>query len=511
MSKNEKTTEQKEQLEGKVVTKYDKKMQKRQEQKAQETREKRRNTLISAVVVVVLVCLIASFPIRTYLAVNETYVTVGGEDVTKVEFDYNYNMVMNNYMNQFGSYMTYFGLDTTKDLSTQMYSDTLTWKDYFEQLAVDNLVESKALMAQANAEGFTYDTTEVYNAFKDSLKQAAQAQGVTEKKYIQQLYGSYANMDRISDYVKQDVITSAYFEKVTEGKTPSDEEIQAHYDGNKADYDSVDYRITTIKAELPTESAQETDTTEATEPSEEEVAKAMEAARVQADAALEGIMTEGELMENITRLEAASVISTWLFEDARQAGDTTVIEDTASNQYYVLGFEKRYLDQTPSVDVRVIIPEEKTGEEILEEWKNGAATEESFIELCAQYSTDTSSAVEGGLYEALVPDSMPEDIATWMFDEARAAGDTVSITSAEDGYTYVMYYVGQNVPEWKVNIKNTLLNNTMTAYLEEIKADITVEDPKGKLNYLKVEAQEATAASEEAESAEATESTDVTE
>lgn len=61
-----------------------------------------------------------------------------------------------------------------------------------------------------------------------------------------------------------------------------------------------------------------------------------------------------------------------------------------------MAFEKRYLDETPSADVRVIIPtEDKTGEEILEEWKSGAATEDSFAELCKKYTQDTS-AVENG-------------------------------------------------------------------------------------------------------------------
>ena len=36
-----------------------------------------------------------------------------------------------------------------------MYSDTLTWQDYFEQNAVESLKQNKALMAEAKAAGFT--------------------------------------------------------------------------------------------------------------------------------------------------------------------------------------------------------------------------------------------------------------------------------------------------------------------------------------------------------------------
>ena len=85
MSKNEKVTENKEQTEQKVMTKYDRKVQKRKEEKEKEKKEERISTAIGIVVLVALVCLVASFPIRTYLATHETYVVVNGEAVKKVE------------------------------------------------------------------------------------------------------------------------------------------------------------------------------------------------------------------------------------------------------------------------------------------------------------------------------------------------------------------------------------------------------------------------------------------
>ena len=179
MSKNEKVTEnkeQKEQTEQKVMTKYDRKVQKRKEEKEKEKKEERISTTVGIVFLVALVCLVASFPIRTYLATHETYVVINGEEVNKVEFDYAYNTSKNNYITQYGSYLSYFGLDTSKDLSTQMYSDTLTWQDYFEQNAVESLKQNKALMAEAKAAGFTYDTTDEYNTFKETIKTSAAAE-----------------------------------------------------------------------------------------------------------------------------------------------------------------------------------------------------------------------------------------------------------------------------------------------------------------------------------------------
>lgn len=515
MSKNEKVTENKEQTEQKVMTKYDRKVQKRKEEKEKEKKEERISTAIGIVVLVALVCLVASFPIRTYLATHETYVVVNGEAVNKVEFDYQYNLTKNNYITQYGSYLTYFGLDTSKDLSTQMYSDTLTWQDYFEQNAVESLKQNKALMAEAKAAGFTYDTTDEYNTFKETIKTSAASAGISEKEYVRSIYGSYATMGRIEEYVKNDMVMNAYYQKLQEDNAPSDDEIQSYYEENKATYDSVDYRLTTIEADLPTEpteladpveetAADTTGTTDGTaatdstqdtayQPSDAEIAKAMEDAKVLADDAEQTVAKDGEAHENEKKSSVNYLISDWLFDDARKAGDTTVITNDNSHCYYAVAFEKRYLDETPSADVRVIIPtEDKTGEEILEEWKSGAATEDSFAELCKKYTQDTSAVENGGLFEQVTKTGMTEELSNWIFDNSRQAGDTVAITVSDT--TYVLYYIGQDQPEWKINIKNTLVSDTMSQHMQDITADVTVEDPKGKLNYLKVQAEESAAA-----------------
>lgn len=532
MSKNEKVTEnkeQKEQTEQKVMTKYDRKVQKRKEEKEKEKKEERISTTVGIVFLVALVCLVASFPIRTYLATHETYVVINGEEVNKVEFDYVYNTSKNNYITQYGSYLSYFGLDTSKDLSTQMYSETLTWKDYFEQNAVESLKQNKALMAEAKAAGFTYDTTDEYNTFKETIKTSAAAAGVSDKEYVRSIYGSYATMGRIEEYVKNDMVMNAYYQKLQEDNAPSDDEVQSYYEENKATYDSVDYRLTTIEADLPTEPTEladpveetaadttgSTDGTAATDstqdtayqPSDAEIAKAMEDAKVLADDAEQTVAKDGEAHENEKKSSVNYLISDWLFDDARKAGDTTVITNDNSHCYYVVAFEKRYLDETPSADVRVIIPtEDKTGEEILEEWKNGAATEDSFAELCKKYTQDTSAVENGGLFEQVTKTGMTEELSNWIFDSSRQAGDTVAITVSDS--TYVLYYIGQDQPEWKINIKNTLVSDTMSQHMQDITADVTVADPKGKLNYLKVQAEESAAAETETATAETQEITE---
>lgn len=515
MSKKTENTEQTENTERKqekVLTKYDLKMQKRAEERRKAKKEEFVSRITGIVIVVALLCLVLSFPLRTYMAVYGTYIKVGGEKVSRVEFDYNYNIVKNNYISQNGYYMSLFGIDLSGDLSQQMYSATMSWKDYFEQKAVENIANNKALKAQAKAAGFTYDASADYAEYEQSLKSSAAAAGKTEKAYIQELYGSLATASRIKPYVKDTMLTDAYFTAVAEEKTPGDEEIRTYYDENKDSYDSVNYRLITVNAELPTEPTEladpvdETENTEETdaayEPSEAEIAFAMVQARKEAEEKQSTVAAEGDLMENAMMSSTNSLYCDWLFAEERKAGDTTIIENETRHLYYVLAFEKRYLDETPTVDMRMIALEKENGQTVLDEWKSSDATEESFAEIADKYNDSSILPVQGGLLEGLSKDGMLDEMAEWLFDSKRVKGDTTIIAPEDDELNYVIYYVGTNSPVWKQNIENSLLTEAMAQYMTEIVQGYTVEDSRGRLNYLKIQAQEE--ASRNSESSQAT-------
>lgn len=461
----------------KVVTKYDLKVQRREEAKAKAKRDRLVGNIVGIVIVAALFCLVISFPIRSYLAVNETYATVNGDKVSRVEFDYNYNVSLNNYMNQYGSYMSMLGMDLSGDLSTQMYSDTLTFQDFFTQMAMENIVNNKALRERAEAEGFTYDTAADYADFEERLKSAASEAGVTEKDFIRSNYGTFATLSRISGFVKESLYLSAYYDSVVDAKMPSNEEAESYYRENADEYDSVDYRLLTVEAKL----------SEA--PTEEETTAAMAEAKKEAEEVLKTVATEGELSENITSTYAPYLLRDWLFDSSRKAGDTTVIENTSANSYYVVAFENRYLDETPTVNIRAIITTEDA-QAILAEWQAGEATEESFADLCDNYNDPSLVPATGGLMENIQPGRMSEDMEAWLSDSARKAGDTVALSPEGDGYSYILYYLSESDPWWMVSAKNTLLSTVMEAYMEEITADISIEDPKENLKYLHVSEEE---------------------
>ncbi len=508
--KNQKETPKQE---NKVMTKYDRKMQAYQEQEKKARAQKRRGTVIGIAVVVLVAAFVFSFPIRTYMAVNGTYITIGGEKINKVEFDYHYAMARSSFISQNSYYLSMMGMDTST-IDDQMYSTELTFRDYFEQLAVGNIQSTKAMKTAAQESGFTYDTETEYEETMEDLRERASENGMTLNRYLKNVFGSYATESRLEDVIREGILTTAYYEQVAEASGPSDAEIDSYYEENKQSYDLVDYHMTIVEAQLPTAAPDGSVTLDdegnevAYEPTEEEIAAAMADAREAADAAEDTILADGDLYEGQSSSSVNSLLREWLFDESRAEGDTTVVEDTTGNRYLVAGFDRRYRDETPTVDMRAIVTQTVDAQSILTEWQSGDATEESFIALCSQYD---ENGVEDGLYEGVEVDSMNEDMNAWMADASRQKGDTAAFTD-DNGYHYVLYYLGTNDPAWKLDIYDLLLSETMSEYLDTIIEGIAVEDPKGNLNYLKVEAEaaassEAAAAQEESaeESAEGSE------
>ncbi len=499
----------------KVLTRYDRKMQKREEQKRKEQRDKRIFSVVGIVLLVGLVCFVLSFPIRSWRSVYGTYIVAADEKVTRVEFDYNYSLVKNNYISQNAYMLSYFGLDLSGDLSTEMYSETMSWKDFFEELAVRNLLSGKAMRRDMEAAGFSYDESADYERFMDALREAASEEGTSFGEYLRALYGQYATEKRVEDYIRLDLKLKAYSDEVSESKAPSEEEIQAYYEDSKNSYDSVDYHLLTINAELPTEPTELADPVEETEgeageedgeeaayePSEAEIEAAMSLAKTQAEEKQAVVAKEGEEYVNVQYSAANYHLTDWLFDSERKEGDTTVIEDTVSHCYYVVSFDGRYLDQTPTVTMRAIITQKGNAQSILDEWAAGEATEDSFAALADQYNNPLTTALEGGLVDGLEEGTLTAELSDWLFDEARVYGDTAVITPEGDSNTYILYYAGTGDPSWKMSIRQTLLSQTMDEYVSGLQEGLEVEDPHHNLDYIEIRAQEEAEAAEEANDA----------
>ena len=511
MSKKEQQTQEK------VMTKYDRKMQRREEEKRRAKKEKVTGTVALIAILVALVCFVLSFPIRTYMTLNKTFVTVGDEKLTKVEYDYYFYTTMNDYINQYGMYLSYMGLDVNGDISAQMYSETMTWKDYFDEMTVEAIKQSKSLKKDAEANGFTAEVQKDYDTFIQNQKDAASEMGLSYSEYIKKAFGPYATEKRITPFVKEAAMVSQYYDKVEAEKKPTDEDMEKYYAENSQSYDSVNYRLFTIDAELPTAPTELADPVEEAEentengeekeyePSEAEIQKAMEDAKAVAESKLETVAEEGERTEGARYSTLVTVLQDWLFEDGRKAGDKEIIEDSSYNRYYVIWFEARYRDETPTRNVRGIMTTNEKAQEFVDQWKENGSTEGAFVELCNNAYKEYSLSADGGLVEGIAKKGLDEGLANFLFaDDTKPGAVEIIPAGADDTVnSYVLYYIGENRPEWKLSIENTLTNQNMTDYVNELTKDVVVTAPKGNLPFIRIREEEAKASEEAAQSEDA--------
>lgn len=472
--------------EKKIQTSYDRKVQRRKAAAAKAKKEKIKRIIITAVCVLLVVGGIASFSIMKSKELNAPYFTVNGQGITKTEFDYYRAIEKANFLSENESYFSMFGLDMSI-IESQTYNEQMTFAEYFDQLAAEQIVKTKALLDAAKEAGFEYDTTAEYEKSIANVKEMADEQEISYKEYFKQIYGSTASEKRLEDIMRENIYTVAYNNQLRKDKKPTDDAIMAYYEENKGEYDSVDYHVTSISADLPSTITDEEGNEVEYQPTEEETKAAMEEAKKKAEEAEATIAQTGEEYLNASMQNSyfQEGLYNFLFDENRKPGDTSVIENTAYNSYLVASFEKRYLDETPTASARVIITTSTDSQVILDEWKAGAATEESFIEILDKYDEAGSIIVEG-LYEGISDTMVNEEMWAWLSAADRKAGDTFAINIEEDA-NYVLYYVGESDPKWKNTIRSTLLSETMNQYFEEITSKYTIEDKDGNLKYLTLE------------------------
>ena len=472
----------------------------------QRKEEKRTNILYGTIgVVFLIVAIIAVIWKSNIIPKMATAATINGEKYTAAEVNYYFQNYYTNWVNQNYYYLSYIGLDTTADLRDQTYSDDQSWFDFFMEQTLDYMTSVQALNDAAAEEGFTWDDEMQadYDSSLEALKSTASSYGYTEKQYLGMIYGSTMTEKVYQEQLKRSLLAQYYSQDHQDNLTYTEDELTAAYNEDPNAYDQVSYQYVRISGAAATtdEDGNEIEVTD------EMTAQAMADAKATADQPYADWQAGGDLAQladdaglSVTSAEAGtysdSVVMNWLFDSARQAGDTAVLEDTDGSAYYVVGFNERLHDYHP-INVRHILiqPEDselssddegyeadveakdaeakQKAEDLLAQWKAGEATEDSFAELAKENSTD-SNAAQGGLYEDVTLGTMVSEFEDWCFDPARQSGDT-GIVKTTYGY-HIMYFVG-TAPEtyWELQVTNALKSDDMATWSEEKVEGYTAE------------------------------------
>jgi parvulin-like peptidyl-prolyl isomerase len=491
---------------------------------ARERKQEHRSNILYATVGIVFV-LVAAFLLvwnSNVIQRNATALSVDGTNYSAADVSYYYSTAYNSFVNNYSNYLSYLGLSTNSSLKSQSLNDTaksllgvtedMTWHQYFINAAKSNLVTVNGLLKDATANNYTF-TDEMQSTMDStiaSLEQSAKSAGYSTRAYLKALYGSYMNMATFKAQLKNAILTSQYQSDYLTGLNYSDDQINSYYTEHKNDIDVASYDYVNIKA---TATATKDADGNSVAPTDEENAAAKTAAEAAANdiyarykngeslsdaaASYSDIATAGTTDK---ATNAGTTATDWVFDSARQSGDSAVLSN--DTYYYVVVFNSRGRNEYNTVDVRHILfkvdsssldsssetyesdlaalqdQAKAKADDVLNQWKSGAATEDSFAELANANSDDTGSNTTGGLYTQIYKDQMVTEFNDWIFDPARKSGDCDIVFAQNTGY-HIIYFVGFNDPYWKVQVRNALSKTDYSDWMTGLTDGITAEEHAG--------------------------------
>lgn len=466
----------------------------RDDKRRQEEQKDRRSMAIYTVVaaVVVVAAIAAMFWRSGILQRNVTALDVNGEKYTAADVQYYYNSA---YLEN----AQYYRFDPSTSVKKQVYDESTgqTWHDYLMEQAVRQLTRNTALAQQAQNEGYTL--SEDAQASKDSTLAQIETAWInngyaSRDAFIRTNFGSFMTYDRLVYLTGLDYLAGDYAQTKVDAIQHSDADYDAYYQEHADQMDTITYSQITFRASVPTTDAEGNPV----EMTDEEKAAALEElkpaqkaladevkAKLDAGADFEGLVEEyGDQLYSSSasgRSTSASLsyfsYADWLMDGARKSGDTTLIEQDSGSAYYcyIVRFEGRGLDQEQAHTVRHLLVRagsasssatptqeqydeaEKKAQSLLDEWKSGDATEDSFAALVTENSDDTGSASSGGLISRVTStSSYVETFRSWAVDPARKEGDA-ELVKSEYGW-HIMYYVSTDDPIWKQDAATALAN-----------------------------------------------------
>ncbi len=489
---------------------------------------------VVSIVLAAAIALGAVGVVFNYYGAWDRMITIGGvgeeQKVSVAEYEYYYMQIYSNLLSTVSQYssMGYdYGYDTSLPPSEQTGTTTdadgneISWEDAIREKVISQIQTVKAYYNEALKAGMDELTAEEeasidaeIESARESAKNAGSQDGETGPRYslnayLRANYGGFMNERFFRQIRKENAIASRYYnEKVREISEGIDQaDVDKAYNEDTSVYDVVDFRVYAFTKTTLTANDGESD--DALKKRQEEadakidksaneflaavsndatfIEKAKELNKDTADYDADAeTNAKAQLKESITS-NFNEDMAKWLF-DAKTAVNSKKIFTSSDKktQYVVLLTAAPH--QVDTVAVRHILfatvdlstgealseeeiaQKKKDAESALKEWQEGDKTEESFAALAVEYSEDTGSNTNGGLYETTLPGTTLKEYDAWIFDDARVAGD-VEIVETDYGY-HVMYFVKNNGSYYDTAIRAEMAS----AQFEEEAAELLASD-----------------------------------
>lgn len=453
-------------------------------------------------------------------------------------YNYYFAVTYNSYVQNQESYKQYnidlkqFDLDVDfdKKLSKQTYEDKdgnkMTWAEHMHNKVVDSIENTytyylEAVKANDNKEPEI--TEEQKTQIDDTLKEyreTAHKYGYTLSAYLVQAMGKGVTESVFRQETIRQYIASNYKEKLQTKlaeKEYTDKDYDKYKEDNKEDLKSVDIKFFECSNEDDAKAFSKALNKDGSNFAELAV-KYSSSDFDKASFDYDGFTTIYGATKSILQSKGLAIATAeahdhedgeehsedeeesypgldWLFNSQRKAGD---VKQYSTSVVYVIS--PASISDLETVNVRHILiqPEidsddenasikdnatkeqwqsaYKKAQSVLNEWKSGKKTEDSFADLATKNSAD-SNKDEGGLYENVAPGRMVDSFSYWCFDDSRKAGDT-AIVKTEFGY-HIMYFVGRTgTPVWQDTAQQALAADDSTSETKKLE-----DSYKAKVNW----------------------------
>ncbi len=453
--------------------------------------KKKTNTKYTIGVVVILIVAILAGVINSgFIDTRLAAVKTGSTSWSLGQVRYAKQTAYSQFYNNYGSLVDYLiDSETPLDEQQSAFDENMTWDEYFTEEGLSYLQEMAAYYDLAKAEGYTLSEEEQQTIDDNMVMYDTYAQlyGYTTDGYLTAMYGEGNTAKTVRQMMEISILAGDYAQAKQDSFSDSytTEQLDAWYEENSQNNNSVTYLSAFISAE----------TDEEGNASEEALATAKasaEAVKKACDGTVEGFTTAVLEATGSVPTESSSIpagmgdAADWANDSARKAGDVTMVENGTGYTLYC--YESIDTNDYNTVSVRHILIKTVDADEdgsISEEEKQTAldtitaikdqwdGTEEGFATLAMENSEDSGSSSEGGLYENIYKGQMVTAFDDFCFAEHKP-GDTDIVYDETYGYFFI-YYVGEGDSYKHVLAKDALTGEDFTAWKDELMKSYTIE------------------------------------
>ncbi len=166
--------------------------------------------------------------------------TMGDAKLTNTDLQVYYWMQVYDFLNQYGSYASMFGLDASQPLDVQLSLEgTMTWQQYFLDAALDTWTNYQAMCFEANAAGFQLD--EEYAIYledlPESLALSAEQMGYgSAEEMIRRDMGPGATVEGYLNYLSNYYLGYMYYGDTLEQMPITDADVEAYFEAHAEEY-----------------------------------------------------------------------------------------------------------------------------------------------------------------------------------------------------------------------------------------------------------------------------------